>query len=181
MPNHWPSLSVLKLMSVVWNIPIWNMVLLSTFGLLLTCLCLGILYKFGVCMIGKKTTALFICIHKRVKSLVFAVSIKWIGSRDFNNHVFLTKELEEENKNNILIFSVLPVKVKLTCMASGRCGTQLSLKAPPLSSPNRKIILKPITTQTSSVLWHPPYTEKKNPRSPWATSLTWGRFYMFSI
>ena len=42
--------------------------------------------KFDVCMIGK-TTVLVICIYKRVKSIVFIMSIKilrWIGSSDFN-------------------------------------------------------------------------------------------------
>ena len=78
--------------------------------------------------------------------------LQWIRSSDFQNHVFLTKKLAEENKNNVLIFSVLPVKVKLISMASGKGETQLSLRAPPLPSPNRKIILIPITSQTSSVL-----------------------------
>ena len=54
------------------------MVLLSNFGLLLTWFFFYIsFYKFDVCMIEKKTTVLFICIHKRVKSIVFAVSIKF--------------------------------------------------------------------------------------------------------
>ena len=77
MPNYWPSRSVLRWTSVVRSREIINMVLLSTFGLLLTfCFCFGSLYKFDVCIIGK-TTVLFICIHKRVKSIVFVVSIKF--------------------------------------------------------------------------------------------------------
>ena len=52
------------------------MVVLSTFGLLLTWFFFfGFLYKFDMCMI-EKSTILVICIHKRVKSIVFAVSIK---------------------------------------------------------------------------------------------------------
>ena len=46
-------------MSVVRNREKRNMVLLSTFDLLLTCFCFGFL-KFDVCMIGK-TTVLVIC------------------------------------------------------------------------------------------------------------------------
>lgn len=41
---------------------------------------LGIFFKKGlmrVCMIEKKTSVLFTSIHKRVKSIVFAVSIKY--------------------------------------------------------------------------------------------------------
>ena len=38
--------------------------------------CFGFLCMFDVCIIGK-TTVLFICIHKRVKSIVFVVSIKF--------------------------------------------------------------------------------------------------------
>ena len=54
------------------------MVLLSTFGLLLTCFLfwISLNYKFDVCMIGK-TTVLVICMHKQVKSIVFVMSIKF--------------------------------------------------------------------------------------------------------
>ena len=38
--------------------------------------CFGFIYKFDVCMLENKTTVLVICIHKRDKSIVFAVSIK---------------------------------------------------------------------------------------------------------
>ena len=89
MPNYRASCSVLRWMSMVWNSEIRNMVLLSTFGLLLTCFCFGFLYKFVMCMIEKKNTKLFICIHKRVKSIVFAMFIKFIDesirSSNFNH------------------------------------------------------------------------------------------------
>ena len=77
MPNYWPSRSVLRWMSVVWNREIRNMVLLRTFGLLLTCFYFGCFVSlYDVCIIGKPYV-LFICIHKRIKSIVFAVSIKF--------------------------------------------------------------------------------------------------------
>ena len=34
-------------------------------------------YKFDVCLIGKKLTVLFMCMNKRVKLIVFAVSMKF--------------------------------------------------------------------------------------------------------
>ena len=49
------------------------MLLLSTFGLLLTWF---FIFKFDACMI-RKTSILVICRHKRDKSIVFAVSIKF--------------------------------------------------------------------------------------------------------
>ena len=55
-----------------------NMVLLSTFGLLLTCTLYWISLLFDVCVIGKKSV-LFICIHKRVKSIIFTISIKFFN------------------------------------------------------------------------------------------------------
>ena len=91
MPYHWPSCSVLRIMSIVRNREIRNVVLLGTFDLLLTCFCFGILYKYGMFDDRKKTTVLFICIHKRVKSIVFAVSIKilrWNRSSDFKCRLF---------------------------------------------------------------------------------------------
>ena len=76
MPNYWASRSVLSWMSEVWNSEIRNMVLLSTFGLLFTCFLFWISFKFDVCMI-EKTTVLFSCIYKQVKSIFFAVFIKF--------------------------------------------------------------------------------------------------------
>ena len=52
------------------------MVLLSTFALLLTCFLFWVSLLFDVCMIGK-STVLVICLHKRVKLIVFTVSIKF--------------------------------------------------------------------------------------------------------
>ena len=80
MPNYWLSRSSLRWMSAVLNCEIWNMVLLSTFGLLLTCFLFWIFYKFEVCMIGKNyciLTVFLICIHKQVKLIIFTVSIKF--------------------------------------------------------------------------------------------------------
>ena len=72
----WPSRSILRWISVVRNREIRNMVLLSTFGLLLTCF----LFLNSVCLMCvwlEKTTVLFICMHKRVQLIIFAVSIKF--------------------------------------------------------------------------------------------------------
>ena len=66
------SRSVLRWMSVVRNPEILNIVLLSTFGLLLTCFVLKFFISM-VCVWLEKTTVLFICKHKWVKSIVFAV------------------------------------------------------------------------------------------------------------
>ena len=75
MPNYWPSRSVLRWMSVVRNREIRNMVLLSTFDLMLTCFLFWFLYKWL-----KKSHTLFInWMPKWVKSIVFAVSIKFCG------------------------------------------------------------------------------------------------------
>ena len=63
-------------MSVVQNREIRNMVLLNTFGLLLTYYCFGFLDKFDACM-TEKNTVLVIYKHKRVKSIVFAVPIEF--------------------------------------------------------------------------------------------------------
>ena len=57
-----------------------NKVLLITFGrFIVDVFCFGFLNKFVVCIIEKKTptTVMLICIHKRVKSIVFAMSIKF--------------------------------------------------------------------------------------------------------
>ena len=89
MSNYWPSQSVLSWMSLVRNREIRNMVFLSTFGLLFTCFfCVGFLYKFVVCIwLKKKTTVLFICIHKWDKSIYCFRHVRkillWIGTSEF--------------------------------------------------------------------------------------------------
>ena len=71
MPNNWPSHSVLRWMSVVRNLEIRNMVLLCWHVFVLD------FFASLMCVWLEKTTVLFICIHKRVKSIVFATSIKF--------------------------------------------------------------------------------------------------------
>ena len=83
---NWPNRSVQRWMSVVRNLEIRNIVLLSTFGLLLKCFCFGFLCKFDVCMTGKNYCIVYLytqtsqidCFRHVHKILL------WIGSSDFN-------------------------------------------------------------------------------------------------
>ena len=50
--------------------------------------CVEFLYKFDVCMIGKKYIEIFICKHKQVKSIFFAVSIKFCNKSDLGITTF---------------------------------------------------------------------------------------------
>ena len=85
MPNYWPCRSVLRWMSVFRNREIRNMVLLSTFGLLLTCYLFWIsLYVWCVydwknyCMCYLYTQMSQIDCFRRVHKI-----LRWIGSSDF--------------------------------------------------------------------------------------------------
>ena len=85
MPNNWPSRSVLWWMSVVRNLEIRNMVVLSTFGLLLTCFCLGCLCKFDVCMTGKNYCIVYLYTQTSQIDCFRHVNkiLRWIGSSNF--------------------------------------------------------------------------------------------------
>ena len=72
MPNYWLSRSALSPKPSV-RYETWGFSVLSIYCWHV--FCFGFLYKFDVCMIGK-TIVLVIFIHKRVKSIVFAMSIK---------------------------------------------------------------------------------------------------------
>ena len=82
MPNYWPSRSVLRWMSR--NPTPWDrkMVLLSTFGLQLTCFCFG----FLLCMYDWKTYCIvYLYIHTSQIDCFRNVHkiLRWIGSSDF--------------------------------------------------------------------------------------------------
>ena len=112
MPNYWPSRSVLRWMSVVRNREIRNMwcyLVLSVYCWHV--FCFGFLYRFDVCMI-EKTTVLVICIHKRVKSNVFAVSIKFC---DESGLAILNTYMKEFNAIFILCHSLWK-KLRIICM-----------------------------------------------------------------
>ena len=89
MPNYWPRRCVLRWMSVVRNHEIRNMVLLSTFSLLLTCFLFWIslwvwyVYDWKNYCIGYLYTQTsqidcFRLVHK---------ILRWIGSSDFKSKV----------------------------------------------------------------------------------------------
>ena len=79
MPSYWPSRFVLRYMSEVRKPWDTNMVLLYKPGVL-SVHCWQILLWISLvwCVYyWKNSTVLFVCIQKRVKSIVFAVSIKF--------------------------------------------------------------------------------------------------------
>ena len=98
MPNYWPSRSVLRWMSVVRNCEGVETLCYSV----LSVYCWHVFY-FGflislMCVWLEKTNLWFIFIHKRVKSIVFAVSIKFCdewGLAILNSH----STLDETVKN----------------------------------------------------------------------------------
>ena len=118
MPNYWPSWSILRWMSVVRNREIRNMVLLMQYFRFTVDM---FLYKFDVCMIGK-TTVLVICIHKCVKSIDLAVSIKFfdesvlaILSLFWFKQTFLIKEIWNilYRGNYICLLGPYNIKIKI--------------------------------------------------------------------
>ena len=98
MPNYWPSRSVLRWMSVVRNresIETW------CYSVLSVTVDMFFVLDFFIslmCVWLEKTTLLFIYIHKRVKSIVFAVAINSAmnarGSSDFNSHISLDETVK---------------------------------------------------------------------------------------
>ena len=116
MSNYWPSRSVSRWMSYVRTREIRNMVLLSTFTLLLTCFLFWVSLLFDVCMIGK-STVLVICLHKRVKLIVFTVSIKFgdeSGLAILNNVNATIWQNDIKKTNQELKSTFLEFKLKLT-------------------------------------------------------------------
>ena len=92
------------------------MVLLSTFALLLTCFLFWVSLLFDVCMIGK-STVLVICLHKRVKLIVFTVSIKFgdeSGLAILNNVNATIWQNDIKKTNQELKSTFLEFKLKLT-------------------------------------------------------------------
>lgn len=128
IPTHWPSCSVLKLLSIVRKLQIRNIMLLQklVYFRLTVGICLEFLFKFDVSMIRKQTTLLFFVYNefckKRVKSIVLDMSIivyhkSGLGILSFGRLKIME---EENNKDGLQIEVKARTDITLSIFGSGR-------------------------------------------------------------
>ena len=105
----WPFISPSPDMVYVWRGTISNPRPQEFYRALLTCS-----LKVDVCMIGK-TTVLVICIHKWVKSIVFAVSIKFCdesGQAMFSINIIFILLYSRSRIENVNLLDTRPLCVQ---------------------------------------------------------------------
>ena len=86
MPNYWMSCSVLRWMSLVRNRKIRNMVLFSTFGLLLKFFVLDVFISLKCVWLEKNYCIVYLYTHKsQIDSFLRQKILRLIRSSDFNH------------------------------------------------------------------------------------------------